>query len=69
MPAHNALVGGLKPPQRNKIRKNGVIMPFLGNFRVYFLNLLWALAHILIIFNILFHYLYLLSLFFLPILG
>jgi hypothetical protein len=32
MPAHNALVGGLKPPQKSKSSKNGVIMPVLGDF-------------------------------------
>ena len=50
MPAHYALVGGLKPPQNSKSNKKAWIMPFLRIFGVYFPFLLWALAHIPIIF-------------------
>jgi len=32
MPALIGLVGGLKPPQKNKCRRNGGLIPFLGNF-------------------------------------
>jgi hypothetical protein len=52
MPARIWLVGGLKPPQKNKSSKNEVIMPFLGNFVVHFLYLLWAVAHFPIILDI-----------------
>jgi len=37
MPARIGLVGGLKPPLKNKGSNNGVIMPFLGYFKVNFL--------------------------------
>jgi hypothetical protein len=37
MPARIGLLGFLKKPEKNKWSKNGVIMPFLGDFGVNFL--------------------------------
>jgi hypothetical protein len=65
MPAHNALAGGLKPPQKNEGSINLVIMPFWEIFWGIFNNC-GRYARFLLFLMFLFDYL--LSLFFLPIL-